>query len=312
MSFPPAWLRRETSALALLTAEKRFTHPWVGDPRLNRWGQHVARIGLSNVCAAARRLTCGGLSDATVRRVMADGIAVLPDLLAPETYARVREEARSRLEEVERRRPIESLGDRGFGPRHPFEGGFDRWDGGTLNRFVAVDESLPSTAALAKDLARLGGRAAGALRHPERVWLYETVFQETAGNRDPQKTLHRDTFHTSIKLWYFIDEVREADGPFEYAVGSHRMSRARLRWEHGEAIARSNPKAKVRGGAFRISEAALRRLGMPAPTRFPVAGNTLILADVRGFHRRGDGEPGARRLALHASLRPSPFVPVPY
>ena len=50
-----------------------------------------------------------------------------------------------------------------------------------------------------------------------------------------------------------------------------------------------------------------------AAETFPVSANTLLVANVRGFHRRGlVTQERARRVAIHASLRPSAFVPIPY
>ena len=52
-----------------------------------------------------------------------------------------------------------------------------------------------------------------------------------AGRSDPQKVLHSDTFHSSMKAWYFIDDVTEDRGPFTYVPGSHRLTWKRLKWE---------------------------------------------------------------------------------
>ena len=64
-----------------------------------------------------------------------------------------------------------------------------------------------------------------------------------------QRALHRDTFHSAIKLWLFLEDVTDADGPFEYVPGSHRMTRARYHWEHRKARVAADKRL---GGSFRI------------------------------------------------------------
>ncbi|WP_428267622.1 phytanoyl-CoA dioxygenase family protein [Haliangium sp.] len=301
--------------LEILGSRKDFGGRWVGSPTLNRLGLHPARIALSELCLRARRrqLKPLGTPDwlATLRR---EGVVVWPDFLASDFFEAVRAEVVAHMDELEQAVPLPRGTVRGFGPRRPFEGGFDRFDGGTLNRFAPITEiTTPFAASAVRDprLAALSSVAAGFRHRPGRYWLYQTVHGDEDRVPDLQKVLHRDTFHPTVKLWLFLDDVREEDGPFVYVPGSHRMSAARLRWEYQHALAASAPGAR-KGGAFRISEAEVAELGLPAPRSYPVRANTLVVADVHGFHRRGDARPGARRLALYASLRKWPFAPVAY
>lgn len=309
-------LRARFPALALLGAEKSFAHPWVGHPTLNRLGLHVARIGLAHAAASVRRMRPEALRPPDALRILRrDGIVVLPGWLEKDAFERLRAEVRTRVAAIEAQTPVRPTIDRGFGPRRPFPGGVDRWDGDTLNRFITIDEAhTPLAAAVAREprLARLCAIAAGARHHAEKISIYVTVHGPATDNSDPQKILHRDTFHAAIKLWYFIEDVHEDDGPFVYVPGSHRLTGARLRWEHARAVHACAPDQANKGGAFRIGQDELAALGLPGPRSVPARANTLVVADVRGFHRRGDARPGARRLALYASLRPSPFVPMAY
>lgn len=304
-------------AARIFSAEKSFGHAWVGHATLNRLGLHLARIGLADAALWLRRrsLPSGGSSAelATLRR---DGVLIVPAALPAARFDAVAAEVRARVRAADARCPRPANGgERGFGAKRPFAGGFDRFDGGTLNRFVDVTEAdTPRTweALRSAHLARPCALGSGFRHRPERFQIYVTVAGDERTNPDPQRALHRDTFHSTVKVWLFLDDVRAADGPFEYVIGSHRVDRRRAAWEHQRARAASAVDATARGGSFRITEPELARLGLPAPRAFPVAANTLVVADVRGFHRRGGASPGAERLALYGNLRLWPFAPVAF
>ena len=48
--------------------------------------------------------------------------------------------------------------------------------------------------------------------------------------------LHADTFHPTMKAWFFIDEVSADKGPFTYVPGSHRLTWARPKWKYRRSI----------------------------------------------------------------------------
>ena len=146
---------------------------------------------------------------------------------------------------------------------------------------------------------------------PRKLDVYLTVHGRESSTPDLQKELHRDTFFRALKFWYFIRPVLAQDGPFEYVPGSHRLSPIRLRWEQATADAaiahRLDPDVS---GSFRIQDGMLEDLGLPAPVSITCPANTLVLADVFGFHRRGQALPGRERLALYGWNRPYPFLPI--
>ena len=84
-----------------------------------------------------------------------------------------------------------------------------------------------------------------------------------------------------------------------------------MRWEQATADAaiRHQRQPDV-SGSFRIKEDGLVALGLPPPVSLTCPSNTLVLADVFGFHRRGAALPGRERLALYGWNRPYPFLPI--
>ena len=156
---------------------------------------------------------------------------------------------------------------------------------------------------------RLVHHTIGTQLTAKKASIYLTVQGDELRNPDVQKELHRDTFQPAIKFWYFLEKVTLAEGPLEYVIGSHLLTPARLRWEYRRSVEASRPGSRDTGGSFRIDEQMLQSLGLGLPRPLGVRENTLVIADVRGFHRRAHGTLGSRRISIYGNVRPRPFVP---
>jgi hypothetical protein len=119
-----------------------------------------------------------------------------------------------------------------------------------------------------------------------------------------------DTFHPTLKSWFFLQDVEEDGAPFTYVPGSHRPNQRRLAWERKiSIIAHSAGDRLTAEGSLRISEAEILRLGYGAPRKVPVAANTLVVADTSGIHRRSRTERQTTRVSIWAYSRSNPFLP---
>ena len=299
--------------LELLGKRKDFAGRWLGSHRLNRWGLHPARILASDVSMALRRSQLAMVGTRTIEQFARDGVIAIPDFLDVATWQAVRAEAHERLDALSRRVSLPARSTRGVRSEHRFAHGWDRCDGDTVSRFTLIRRDLaPAAVAAVREprLARICAATSGYRHAPGRFRLYETIQGDEHYKPDSQKLLHKDTFHSAVKVWLFLSDVRPEQGPIEYVPGSHRMTAPRLRWEYRRAIQASAAAAEQPGGAFRVSDEERKALGLPAPRALTVSANTLVIADVRGFHRRGAARPGARRLCLYANLRRNPFWPL--
>jgi hypothetical protein len=298
---------------SLFGGQLHFSDPWVGAASFNRLGGHLARMLVSQAATSLRvaRARTGSRVEDAVRTLERDGVAVIEDFVDTETHRALRDEVVTRLMALETRFPIPQSSDRGFGARRPFQGGFDRFDGSTLNRYVDIDPRVhPLASRFVQDtrLVRLVHHAIGTRLTAKKASTYLTVQGDEVRNPDVQKELHRDTFQPAIKFWYFLEKVTLADGPFEYVIGSHLLTPARLRWEYRRSVEASRRGSCDKGGSFRIDEQVLQSLGLDLPRPFALRENTLVIADVRGFHRRGHGTFGSRRVSIYGNVRPRPFV----
>ncbi|HEX2875972.1 MAG TPA: phytanoyl-CoA dioxygenase family protein [Polyangiaceae bacterium] len=299
---------------SLFGGQQHFSDPWVGAASFNRLGGHLSRMLVSQAAASlriARARQESPVEDA-VRTLERDGVAVIEEFVDTASHCALRDEVAARLTALETQVPIPEASDRRFGARRPFQGGFDRFDGSTLNRYVDIDprvHPLASRFVQEARLMRLVHHVIGTRLAAKKASIYLTVQGNELQNPDLQKELHRDTFQPAIKFWYFLEEVSLAQGPFEYVVGSHLLTPARLRWEYRRSVEASRRGSRDTGGSFRIDEQALQSLGLAPPRPLEVRENTLIIANVRGFHRRGHGTLGSRRVSIYGNVRPRPFVP---
>ena len=132
-------------------------------------------------------------------------------------------------------------------------------------------------------------------------------------DNDVQKVCHSDTFFPALKWWYFPQAVNNDQGPFTYCVNSNILTRKRLEFIHAQSIAISQGRVedfRTYGhaeGSYRATADELAAMGVK-PTRVAVPANTLVVANVFGFHNRSSVSDPHVRNAIHGSIRtPNPF-----
>ncbi len=281
-------------AAALATAAKSFrANPILGSPILNRAGLHVGRMRLAGAMAAWRRNRLADrLSPEDVANFDRDGFILKRRYLPPAAFEKLRAEA--------------------FACAAPARG---MVQGDALTRRIALDAQtllrLPAVRALvdSREWLNLLRYAGSSALTP--VTYIQTIFARVRpGVVDPQLRLHADTFHATVKAWFFLTDVDENAGPFTYVPGSHRLTTRRLDWERRMSItARASDDAETQQGSFRIDPSELAGLGLPLPRIFAVPANTLIVADTMGFHARGPSTSPSARIEIWAYGRRNPFIP---
>lgn len=280
--------------LALFTGAKSFRdNAILGSPLLNRTGLHVWRLTAAHALARWRRARLAHLvPDALRQQFERDGFIVVRDVLPSSEFAGLQ---RSILEaELECR--AQQQGDTitrrsAFGPQ-------------LARRFPALAELLgrPSWRGLMAYVAATRSRP---------LYYLQTISGGVAeGPPDPQIELHSDTFHPSLKAWFFLTDVEEDGRPLTYVAGSHRLSPERIAWERQKSIdVMKNGDSLSQRGSLRIQPHELDQLGLPRPTRFCVPANTLVIVDTCGFHARGSSDRQTLRVELWGYCRRNPFLP---
>jgi hypothetical protein len=286
----PLWV------VQLFTQTKSFTkNPVIGSRLANRLGLHVARMVVAHAIMGLRMRLLGRKVDPQLREQWhRDGYMLIENFLDDVSFAALRREVASADADV--RECIQ---------------------GDTLTHRIHLDhstlESMPAfkSALDAPRLQRLLKFASGKNVRP--IPYIQTIKNGYVdGPVDPQKHLHSDTFHPTMKSWFFLDKVDQRNGPFTYVPGSHRLTLARLKWEYAKSIDISSGADKYSGnGSLRLTDEDAQRMGFPAPKAFSVPANTLVVANTHGFHCRGRASQKSTRTELWTISRGNPFNPSP-
>ena len=277
----------------LATGAKAFSdNPVLGSRALNERGLHVARLKLAHRLARRRRSRLAALLAAPdVEAFERDGFIEKRDFLPPALFAALRAAL------LARRAPAREM-----------------IQGDAVTRRFAVDPAalghVPELRRLVRDPEwRRLIRYAGSFDAEPLIYVQTILARRYEGAADPQTDLHRDTFHPSVKAWLFLTDVAEDEGPFLFVPGSHRLTGARLRWEYERSLVAPKLDRLSSRGSFRIDERELALLGLPRPRCFAVPANTLIVADMFGFHARGASARPSVRCEIWAYGRRNPFLP---
>lgn len=286
----PIWV------LALVSQGKSFkANPVIGSRILNTLGLHMIRVLLARLAAHVRWSLLASRMPRDQRDAYhRDGFCVIENYLDADQLNAIKSELSGY--EGEARQMLQ---------------------GNTATQRILLDqEALEGRPALSdltdnqefqNKLAYTGAKAVRPILYIQRI---RNGFR--SGKADPQKTMHSDTFHPTMKAWLFLEDVREKDGPFTYVRGSHRLSWARFKWEYQRSrIAAMIGDGYSEKGSFRADAKDLDAMGLPAPEGITAKAGTLVIANTNGFHGRGQAKDGANRLEIWAYSRHNPFSPFP-
>ena len=177
--------------LSLLTRTKSFQDPWVGHRELNaRWQLHRHRLSIADALCRWRRFLRPGsavqLSAEQRLQLHRDGCLEIRDLLPAMFSLQFRRAEELVARKANQHPPV--VNDReGFQPKQPFSGGFDRFDGGTLNRFLHIEPvAAPHTARVCRDprFSVCSRQVIGLPMDPRKLDLYLTVHGEECRTPD--------------------------------------------------------------------------------------------------------------------------------
>ena len=282
----PVWI------LALGTQAKSFkANPVIGSRLLNRMGLHVLRVLAAQGAAHFRWALLSPIMPRALREQFhRDGFVLIESFINASEVAAI----------------VSEVGAYKGQTRQMTQG-----DTATQRILLntAALTNMPHTAAAVKARTYRNYLAYAGAKWSRSLHYIQRIHNGCRSNGpDPQKNMHSDTFHPTIKAWLFLEDVTEAKGPFTYVRGSAKLSWARLRWEYKRSVgaAQLNDKYSEKG-SLRASAADLAEMGLGEPEGITVKAGTLVIANTNGFHGRGQAKADASRLEIWAYSRHNPF-----
>jgi hypothetical protein len=256
----------------------------------NRLGLQFVRIAAMNTAFRMRRRTVDEDIRPWVEQFERDGVLMIEDFLPADTFARIKEEVAK-----------------------AYEAGLFRSDEEddvlveTLN-VTKHHKKAPDLWELANSVDKLTrlGAAVARLQAIERMQIDVNYMSKRPEAPPPEKLrgnnlLHSDVHYPSPKAWLYLNEIDEANGALVYAKGSHKMTLARLAHDYDVSVRIA--KAKEAGSLYTAEPVCQTRF--PTEKQWQAMGlvetvaagppNTIVFADVMGFHRRGEFDDSGRR-----------------
>jgi phytanoyl-CoA dioxygenase PhyH len=221
------------------------------------YAEHTPNIDTALSRAQLRRLRTD--ADGLIRRLSADGIAIVENYWPAEKCAAGRAE-------------IDRL-------IATYPEAVRRYSGESDKRMFGVESVSPLLAEFHDDPFLSGiGEASGGLALYNFVTLGARI-DGTPENNGSGDGWHRDAYGFQFKSILYLSDVDDSNGPFEYLTGSHKQWRAALDTALGNLPGAPNT---------RYEPAAIKRMQTHFGLRsrqYPSQAGTLILAVTSGIHR---------------------------
>lgn len=278
------------NALKRNAVAKAFTHDkLVNNQLLNRLGLQVARSCGARLLYNVRPTPRNSDVSELLGQLRTDGMVAVENFFTPEKFEQLRTESMTLFN---------SGGANCTSKNHgPTEYSFARFPECLEADYPMIAEfySDPRLWRLMQAAEKNAFSMAKAHRGVERV---RQGADTTVG--DPETDLHSDIFYHTHKAWLYLTDVTPPDAPLVFVRGSHRITMAQLRHIYRHSC---NPVTPSR----RVLVEEMESMGWKEET-LECKRNTLVVANVCGYHRRSIGKPGGERYSLHCSIRLQPFA----
>lgn len=262
----------------------------IGGTGANKMGLQLLRIAKDQALWHARAARVSPEVQSAYDTMDRDGIVVIPNFLPTEQFQAIRDEL-----------------DRGYVEQHDAWAQLNLGPNYLCENFRVTDypEQYPSTTEFLRDNVFVAQLASAVSRRRMTYWPH--IHVEKTYNPDPNAPhedwdythfLHADRHYPFIKAFYYLDDVDETMAPYTYAIGSHKLNLARIRYEYEFSVRfpkirdastfknRTQEQLSADRGLLEVVEKALAEQGI-TPTPMVGKANTLIVTNNQGFHARG-------------------------
>mgnify|MGYP006114411301 CR=1 FL=1 len=250
---------------------------------LNYAGTQILRVLLSSATHAFRGMSQSWPKTNLTMMLRKNGYILIPNFLSPEDFQQVKD-GFSHGNSIGSYTPIKD-GDTRV-DRYTFSP--DKW------------KTLPAVNKLLSDNLLVQTLEGAELKNIEigDVWFDTIYYDDQQKVASSQSQLHSDTFFNTHKVWFFIEPVNLEDGPLYFVPGTNQLSLKRLIFDYKKSIHFD----ELTDYSFRVEPKDRTFLGC-IEKAITCPENTLVIANTRGFHRRGKAKGGHTRRQIHFCIR---------
>ncbi len=261
----------------------------VKSPVLNRMGLQIARSYAARWWYNIRPASVDANLRPLLRKLQSDGMVMIENFLPDEAFERLKADCLRLLE---------------FDPKR-----ITRKEMGPTQYSVAALKDYPDFKSEFIDQFYADPRLVGLMQAAEKRKIdmrlvHRAVEHVKQGNvtteGDPETEMHSDVFYHTHKAWLYLTDVEPKDAPLAFVPGTHRLKTTQWKYIYEHSLEPDKPSR-------RIKEEELKKWGR-SEVALKCKKNTLVLANVCGYHRRSVGQPGGERIALLCSVRSQPFA----
>ena len=268
-------------------------------PLANRLGIPVLRTILANLIIRIRRFkNCRPKNDYE-KTLIKDGIVVIPDFLPEEEFRQLKKEINDGISD--QKEVIVSNNGSTQATLHTFSQ--ERY-----KNFPAIHNFVKN-----KQLIRLIAAAEGmkVFNEISSFRFEKTIFGNPKADTDNNIPFHADVHFHSHKVLFYLSNVTEDEGPFGYCLKSHKNDFDRLWFEFKRGQLKDSHKNSWRIEDHLDNKFFKNYFQKLMKKKYKVVGkpNTLIIANVHGFHQRGEALEGASRSLIRIPYRFNPLGP---
>lgn len=272
----------------------------VPSPLANKLGVPVLRTVIANMLINLRRFkNCRPKNDFE-NQLIKNGIVVIPNFLPDTEFKELKNEFDNNISDSDKVEIVRK-GSMQVNIREVNKYDFEKFP--AINKFARN-----------KQLIRLisVGEGIKVVDQLKRFNLEKTIFGDPNKDTDGNVPFHADIHFHSHKVLFYMSDVTEEGGPFIYCKNSHLNNLDRLWFEFKRGQLKD---AHVEG--WRVQDHLDKKFFNDyflklKEQEYKVAcpANSLVIANVHGFHKRGESISGVERSLIRISRRYNPLGPM--
>ena len=266
-------------------------------PLANKIGIPVIRVIISNLLIFLRRLKNCRAQTTDEKKLIDDGIIVIPNFLPNEDFFKLKQEINNQISNSNDFKISEA----GSTKTKSFN-----IDSEKCRNYPAIQKFIEN-----KELIRLISVGEGKrVFNQIDSFRFETIkFGDPQNDTDINVPFHADVHFHSHKVLFYIDNVTMDNAPFAYCVKSHKNNFKRLWFEFRRGLL-----SNAHESSWRIEDNLNKKFVkdyfndlMKMKLKVIAKPNTLIIANVHGFHQRGKAINETERSIIRISYRYNPL-----